>query len=128
KYHGFFKAKSRVSSFEALLDRENITEKNIIITMMAVLVKANTAQFYNVILTLFEEYAARKDTLFSQLEKFGLTEVFWSYIYKFYGYQTTDPTMQKLLICFYVNTFYAQTGVQKFPDSLKEYEVRSQIN
>lgn len=125
-YNKFFGAKSRISAFEKLSSNEIRTKEELETTMMAVLTKANTAQFYSVVQALLVEYSAEESTLYEQLENFGLKVVFWEAIEKYYGYSSDAPSIQKLVISFFANSFYGQLGQQELPKSLKEYEVLEQ--
>lgn len=127
-YSTFFAAKSRIAAFEKSATVNIQTKEDLTMTLMATLTKANTAQFYSVIQALFVEYASGKEDLYMQLKKFSLLDVFWEYIAKYYGYQDEQPTIQKLVVCFYSNTFYGQIGLQELPLSLKRYEVYGQTN
>lgn len=125
-YSKFFGAKSRVSSFEKLVTTEIKSKEELEITIMAVITKANTTQFYSVIQALLVEYANESSELYDQLANFNLQEAFWKYISKYYGFVSDNATIQKLVISFFSNAFYGQLGYQELPVSLKEYEVLNQ--
>lgn len=127
EYSSFFGAKSRVAAFEKV--NVNVkTKEELSITLMSILTKANTPQFHSIIQALFVEYSLGKDEMYRQLQKFGLLETFWKYIAKFYGYKNSEPTIQKLIICFYSNAFFGQLGQSKLPNNLKQYEVNDYVN
>ena len=128
KYHTFFSAKSRVVSFEKMLSDAIQTKEDLETNIMAVLTKSNAPQLYSVIQALFVEYSFGEKRLYLQLEKYDLLEAFWNAIFKYYGFQSEQPTIQKLIICFYSNAFYGQLGYQNLPVNLKEYEVIEQTN
>jgi len=125
-YNKFFGAKSRITAFEKMTTTAIKTQEELEMTLMAVLTKANTAQLYSIIQALFVEYASGSTALYTQLTNFGLQDAFWNYVAKYYGYQSEEPTIQKLVISFFVNAFYGQLGQQALPKSLKEYEVLDQ--
>lgn len=125
-YAKFFGAKTRISSFEKLAKNEIESKEELEMTLMAVLAKANTAQFYSVVQVLLVEYANGSSDLYDQLANFNLQEVFWKYISKYYGFTSDEPTIQKLVISLFTNAFYGQRGHQALPASLKEYEVLDQ--
>lgn len=127
-YSTFFGAKSRIQGLEKLAITNMKTKEEIITSLMAVLTKTNTPHFTNVIQALFVEYAAGEEELYLQLEKYDLLEKFWEYVEKYYGYKTDQPTIQKLILCFYSNAIYGQIGHQELPLNLKEYEVIEQTN
>lgn len=126
KYAKFFSAKYRIYSFEKLVTAEIKSKEELEITLMAVLTKANIAQFHSVVQGLLVEYANDSSDFYDQLVNYDLQEAFWKYISKYYGYTSDEPTIQKLVISFFVNAFYGQLGHRELPNSLKEYEVIDQ--
>lgn len=123
KYTKFFGSKARVSAFSKLVSSEIKSKEELEMTLMAVVTKANTSQFYSVLQALFIEYANEVSDAYDQLETFDLLTVFWQYVSKYYGYSSKTPNMQKLSIVFFANTFFGQLGYQDIPSSLKEYSV-----
>lgn len=126
KYTKFFGAKTRITAFEKLVNVEIKSKEELEMVLMAVLVKANTAQFYSIVQALLVEYANDSNEYYNQLISYGLKEVFWEYISKYYGFISENPTIQKLTLSFFTNTFYGQMGHQELPAQLKEYEVLEQ--
>ncbi|WGN88970.1 BREX-1 system phosphatase PglZ type A [Ligilactobacillus faecis] len=126
QYSKFFEAKVRISAFEKLAPSKINSKEELEMTILAVLTKSNTTQFYSIVQALIVEYARGSSEFYEQLTKFNLQEVFWNYIDRYYGYVSDKPTIQKLIIAFYVNAFYGQLGYQELPQSLKEYEVLDQ--
>ncbi|MDR7925139.1 hypothetical protein RIU76_10595 [Latilactobacillus sakei subsp. sakei] len=125
-YAKFFGAKSRVASFEKMMTGEIKSREELEMTLMAVLTRANTAQFYSVIQALFVEYSADLSDSYDQLVRFDLAPAFWQYVAHYYGYTTTEPTIQSLVIAFFANTYFGQLGYQELPVGLKDYEVLDQ--
>ncbi|MEG0284800.1 MAG: BREX-1 system phosphatase PglZ type A [Vagococcus sp.] len=125
-YSKFFGAKSRISSFEKMTTTSVKTKEVLELTIMSVLTKANTNQFYSILQSILIEFSKGSNILFSQLNAYELEEVFWKYVYKYYGYKSEDPTIQKLVISFFLNTYFGQLGIQELPNSFKEYEVLDQ--
>lgn len=125
-YEKFFGSKARVTAFSKVATNEIKTKEELEMTLMAVLTKANTAQFYSVLQALLVEYANDSSELYDQLANFDLQTVFWKYISKYYGYISAEPTIQKLVIVFFANAFFGQLGHQELPGSLKEYKILDQ--
>lgn len=125
-YAKFFGAKSRVASFEKMMTGEIKSREELEMTLMAVLTRANTAQLYSVIQALFVEYSADLSDSYDQLVRFDLAPAFWQYVAHYYGYTTTEPTIQSLVIAFFANTYFGQLGYQELPIGLKDYEVLDQ--
>lgn len=128
QYSAFFSAKTRIADFQKVTSGVIQTKEEFETKLMAVVTKANAPQLYSVVQALFVEYSLRENRLYSQLEKYGLLETFWSAIFKYYGFQSEQPTIQKLVLCFYSNAFFGQLGYQNLPMNLKEYEVIEQTN
>lgn len=126
QYNKFFAAKTRIASFQKMINAPIQNKEELELTMMAVLTKSNTNQFYSIVQSLLVEYSNEKDDFFNQLINYDLEESFWKYILNYYGYNSEQPTIQKLIISFFSNGFYGQLGYQKLPNSLKEYEVVEQ--
>lgn len=126
RYAKFFGSKARISAFSKVTNNDIETEEELMLTLMAVLAKANTPQFYSILQAFFIEYVNGSNEMYDQLAMYDLKEVFWKYVSKYYGYKSEDPTIQKLAIVFFVNTFYAQLGKQELPKSLSEYKVIDQ--
>lgn len=126
RYSKFFGAKSRVSLFEKLASNGIQTVEELEMTILAVLTKANTPQFYSIVQALMVAYATGNEKLYQQLTTYGIDGVFWNYIAKYYGYATDEPTIQKMIIALFANAFYGQLGHEDLPVSLKQYEVREQ--
>ena len=124
QYSAFFSAKTRIADFQKVTSGVIQTKEEFETKLMAVVTKANAPQLYSVVQALFVEYSLRENRLYSQLEKYGLLETFWSAIFKYYGFQSEQPTIQKLVLCFYSNAFFGQLGYQNLPMNLKEYEVK----
>ncbi len=125
-YAKFFGARSRITAFNKLITTEIKSKQELEIAMMAVLTKANTAQFYSIIQSLLVEYAYESSSLYEQLVTFDLQNAFWKYVSLYYGFISETPTIQKLTVSFFVNAFYGQLGHQELPIQLKEYEVLEQ--
>ena len=125
-YAKFFGAKSRVASFEKMMTGEIKSKEELEMTLMAVLTRANTAQFYSVIQALFVAYSADLNDSYEQLVRFDLAPAFWQYVARYYGYATTEQTIQSLVIAFFANTYFGQLGYQELPVGLKDYEVLDQ--
>lgn len=126
KYAKFFGAKSRISYFEKFVTDEIKTKQELEMILMAVLTKSNMAQFYSVVQALFVDYASKSSILYEQLSNFDLQDVFWQYVSKYYGFTSDEPTIQKLVLSFFLNAFYGQLGHQELPVPLKVYEILDQ--
>lgn len=125
-YSKFFRAKSRINSFGKLEPNGVHSKEKLEMTILAVLTKTNTVQFYSILESVLVDHAIENDELYSQIINYGLENIFWEYIEKYYGYVADNPTIQKLTIALFANAFYGQLGYQDLPISLKQYEIREQ--
>lgn len=104
-YAKFFGARSRITAFNKLITTEIKSKQELEIAMMAVLTKANTAQFYSIIQSLLVEYAYESSSLYEQLVTFDLQNAFWKYVSLYYGFISETPTIQKLTVSFLLMLF-----------------------
>ncbi len=93
--------------------------------MLAVVVKADAAELYNILRTLMHLYVEVEDIdlrqpiqAWEQIEKFDLEESFWQYIKKAFGYAEETPSLENLLIRLLVTDF-AQHLHGQLPSSLE---------
>jgi len=93
--------------------------------MLAVVVKADQPELYNILRTLLHLFAEVEDIdlrqavqAWEQIEKFDLEEPFWRFIKKAFGYAEETPSLENLLIRLLVTDF-AQHLHGKLPSSLE---------
>jgi uncharacterized protein (TIGR02687 family) len=93
--------------------------------MLAVVVKADQPELYNIVRTLLHFYAEVDDIdlresvqAWDQIGKFDLEEPFWRFIKRAFGYVEESPTLENLLIRLLVTDF-AQHLHGKLPSSLE---------
>lgn len=120
----FFDAKERLQRLKPLVLPED-TADELDRKMLAVVVKADQSEFYNILRTLFHLYAAVEDIdlrqpvpAWEQIEKFDLAEPFWRFVKKTFGYAEETPTLENLLIRLLVTDF-AQHLHGEFPSALE---------
>lgn len=93
--------------------------------MLAVVVKADQPELYNILRTLLHLYAEIEDIdlrepvqAWEQIEKFDLEEPFWRFIKKAFGYAEETPSLENLLIRLLVTDF-AQHLHGQLPSALE---------
>ncbi len=120
----FFDAKERLQKLKPLVLPEDTTDE-LDRKMLAVVVKADQAELYNILRTLLHLYADDEDidmrqpvAAWEQIEKFNLSDPFWWFVKKTFGYSEENPTLENLLIRLLVTDF-AQHLHGEFPSSLE---------
>ncbi len=120
----FFDNKDRLQKLKMLASPED-TADDLDRKMLAVVVKADQPELFNILRTLFQLYADIEDIdlrepipAWEQIEKFDLEEPFWRFIKKSFGYAEETPSLENLLIRLLVTDF-AQHLHGKLPTSLE---------
>lgn len=103
--------KERLQKLKSLVVPED-TADDIDRKMMAVLVKADQPELYNILRTLLHFYAEVEDidlrepvAAWDQIGKFDLEEPFWRFIKRAFGYMEETPSLENLLIRLLVTDF-----------------------
>jgi uncharacterized protein (TIGR02687 family) len=80
--------------------------------MLAVVVKADQPELYNILRTLLHFYAEEEEidlrepvAVWDQIEKFDLAEPFWRFIKRNFGYTEETPSLENLLLRLLVTDF-----------------------
>ena len=101
KHKKFFNAAVRYSKFfELRIDK--FDEQVILIGIMSVICKVNTASFEEVLRTVLMESTENDNKYMAEIEKYGLSEAFWSLCNEKYGYQDATPSISRLAIAFFI--------------------------
>ena len=103
--------KERLQKLKSLVVPED-TADDLDRKMLAVVVKADQPELYNILRTLLHFYADAEDIdlrepvqAWDQIEKFDLEEPFWRFIKRAFGYQEESPSLENLLIRLLVTDF-----------------------
>ncbi len=122
----FFDNKERLQKLKSLASPEDLAD-DLDRKMLAVVVKADQPELYNILRTLLHQYAEVEDidlrepiATWDQIEKFDLEEPFWRFIRKAFGYTEETPSLENLLIRLLVTDF-AQHLKGKLPTSLDHF-------
>jgi uncharacterized protein (TIGR02687 family) len=120
----FFDSQGRLQKLRPLVSPED-TADELDRKMLAVVVKADQPEFYNILRTLLHLYAEEEDIdlqqpvpAWEQIEKFDLDEPFWRFVKKTFIYTEETPTLENLLIRLLVTDF-AQHLHGQFPSALE---------
>lgn len=126
KYSTFFNAKDRVKSFGELSHNTTVNKAETIeLMIMAVLLKTRSIRLNDLLRDVLKSFASGDDDPLEVLEKYHLKTRFWGFIGLKYGFSDTQLSIEKLVICLYVNYFYYQID-SKVPEELKDFEVQNQ--
>jgi uncharacterized protein (TIGR02687 family) len=101
KYLKFFNNKERYADFTAY-GLENYTEEKVDVAVISALCKSNISNIEEVIRLLFLEGLKEKNRYLEAIEKFGDIEAFWRLVEKYYGFNSMDKSLEKLMIFFMV--------------------------
>lgn len=108
----FFDNKDRLQKLKALVTK-NDSAADLDRKMMAVVVRADQPELFNIVRTLFHAYTENAEEIdpdaepaaWEQMAKFDLDEPFWRMIKSEFGYADETPTLKKLLIRLFVTDF-----------------------
>ena len=112
----FFDSKQRLAKLKPLVVPSD-TEADLDLKMMTVICKADQPEFFNVVRTLFHSIAEQENpdpriapAAWEQIEKFELSDPFWTMASEKFGYDDTAPTLHKLLMRMLLTDFSVQLG------------------
>lgn len=106
KFKGFFSNKQRVARLKKILPK-SASERELELALIAATLKLDTPTFTNILQTLFAQLANDfdADSLLDELDKYNLTQSFWSIAYDELGYiiesaqeENRQPTLQDLAV------------------------------
>jgi uncharacterized protein (TIGR02687 family) len=120
----FFDNKERLQRIKPLVEPAD-TAADLDRKMIAVVVKAEQPEFFNIVRTLFHEYTENGDVpdldvppaAWDQVEKFDLAQAFWKMAKSHFGYAEETPTLKRFLIRLLV-TDYAHHLKRDVPTAL----------
>jgi uncharacterized protein (TIGR02687 family) len=101
----FFDSKERLQKLRPLVAAADVAA-DLDRKMIAVAVRADQPEFFNIVRTLFHAYTEGTDEIdldasspaWEQIEKFDLAGPFWDMARTAFGYADDDPSLKKLLI------------------------------
>ena len=108
----FFDAKERLSAVKALVEASDVAV-DLDRKMIAVVVKADQPELFNLVRTIFHAWSEAGTDLdldtppdvWTQVEKFDLAEPFWQMVHGAFGYTEDDPNLQNFLLRLLVTDF-----------------------
>ena len=124
----FFDNKERLQKLRGLVSPED-SEFDLDRKMLAVVVKADQAELFNIVQTLFHAMVEGDPpdleavpTVWTQIERFDLDEPFWTTIKSAFGYDEETPTLKNLLIRLLVSD-YAHHLTKELPGALRHLQL-----
>lgn len=121
----FFENKDRLARFKQLVSPAD-TEADLDRKMLAVVLKADPPDFYQLLQTLCAAVAETQPVdlttpppAWEQIVKFGLDQPFWNLIEQQFGYREETPSIQNLLIRLFVSDFVCSLRGCDAPPQLK---------
>lgn len=114
RHRSFFNSAQRTAALKRwIVEQED--ERSLDLKMMAVLVKAESATFDDLLLKLFEEYGksleeevASKKGSYQQLVSHGLSGSFWSMVEQSLSYQSETPSISDLVLKLFCTELWSQ--------------------
>jgi uncharacterized protein (TIGR02687 family) len=108
----FFDSRERLQKLHSLVSASDIAA-DLDRKMIAVVVRADQPEFFNIVRTLFHAYTEGNDVIdldaqppaWEQVEKFDLAQPFWEMARTAFGYAADDPSLKKLLIRLFVTDY-----------------------
>ncbi len=116
KFSKFFDNKKRVSDLKKFYQKEWKEEK-IVSGMLTVLSGSSTIDQKEIVRNLLlGSLKEDENKIWSEIQRFGLVDEFWSMISKHFGYSSEHPTLKKLFMSFIITHISRNTKV-----ALKSY-------
>ncbi len=113
----FFDNKERLAKLKQLVNADD-NELDLDRKMLAVVTKADQAELFNIVRTLFHSISEQEEIdletpppVWSLIDKFDLDGSFWKMIATAFGYEEESPTLQKLLLRLMLSEFTHQLGI-----------------
>lgn len=97
KYKPFFGSKQRMAAVQKIIP-ENPNRQTLEITLMAALLKLDTATFLPVLHRLLSDLNTNMDSndALAELERYGLTDALWEQVQNQFGYHSETPALPEL--------------------------------
>lgn len=120
----FFGNKQRTALLKKMIsptDRDHDIDRK----MLAVLVKADSDRFFDIVQALFaslnfEEGLDAIPEKFADIQKMDLEADFWAFAREAFGYQSEQPKLRNFLTCLFMSDLYASIG-SAIPESVKQF-------
>lgn len=119
KYIEFFNKKDRKEKFKKLY-RNNFSEREIELTMMAVLTKTEIIRFDAILKNVLSEGLEDDNALYLQITKWMNADVFWEFVRREFEFEVEEKSLKKLMQILLVSHLFYSINIEP-PKSLKKY-------
>ena len=119
RYIKFFANKDRTQKFYDL-EIEGFNRSTIEVALMSVLCKSKTASFEEVLRCILTDDGFEDNKYLAEFEKYDLVQAFWQQVDMAFGYNSTSPTLEKLVMTMFV-TYAAKTIHAEMPQAWKDF-------
>lgn len=127
KYRAFFNAEKRCDSFAKVVSSVN-ENKTLELGILATISKVRTLDFEEVVKSvLCNGLDNNENSIYVEMNKYNVTELFWNYCRIYYGYNLEDKSLKKLF-AFIVTTALSSYLKEESLNSLKSYIGNSKPN
>ncbi|MCR1973063.1 BREX-1 system phosphatase PglZ type A [Clostridium sporogenes] len=127
KYKKFFSASKRCDSFGKIVSGVS-DNKTLELGILATISKVKILDFEEIVKSILcEGINEEENTMYSELEKYGVEQLFWEYCKSNYGYSLQDKTLSKLFN-FIVTTALSSYVKEESLRSIKSYIGNSKPN
>ncbi|QQK06966.1 BREX-1 system phosphatase PglZ type A [Miniphocaeibacter halophilus] len=111
KYSKFFNSKERFNKFKEL-EIDSYTEENIELGFLAILVGIKEVRFESIVKSILKEGNLEENSILKDFGKYSLKEAFWKYSYKYFGYNSKEPTLVKFVLGLFATYIQRKTGLE----------------
>lgn len=118
-YIKFFANKERTQKFYDL-EIENFNRQTIEVALMSVLCKNKTASFEEVLRSILTDDRLDDNKYLAEFEKYDLLDAFWKLTEDYFGYNSSKPTLEKLVITMFV-TYASRVIHTSMPQAWKPF-------
>jgi len=120
KYKDFFKNKLRVAALKKL-HQKHWKEKEFILGFLSVISKSDTIDMKTILRNILAETTNQdKNEYYKRMVKFGLEDEFWKLMKIYFGYESDNPTLEKLFLSFILTHIQSKTTI-RFSREDEEY-------
>lgn len=118
-YKKFFKSEARTQKF-ADLELDAYNKKLIETGIMSVICKSKTASFEEVLRCMLTDEGLTDNKYLEEFENYNLTKAFWEHCEDNFGYNDSQPTLQRLAMSMFA-TYAARTLRCDAPKAWEQY-------
>lgn len=119
KYSKFFNGKDRRQRFYDF-EIESFDETAIEVAIMSAICKIKTPNFEDVMYCLLTKGGLSDNKYLDEFAKYDLSEAFWKLVERYFGYQDSEPSLDKLVISMFI-TYISKNPNISLPQAWKPF-------